>query len=59
MLDDIKLKETLSVNELLIIGTALKSSKAIINEETARNSTEEGIDEALKIVEKIIGKGSE
>lgn len=59
MFNDIKLKDTLSVHELLVIGTALKSSKTIINEETGRNSAEEGIDEALKIIEKIIEKESE
>lgn len=56
MFNNIKIEENLSVHELLIIVTALKSAKAIINEETKRNSSEEGIDEALEIVEHFIKK---
>lgn len=56
MFDDIKLNEPMSVHELLIIVTALKSAKSIINEETDRDSNQEGIDEALAIVERIIDK---
>jgi predicted nucleic acid-binding protein len=54
MFDDTKLTGSLSVHELLVVATALKSAKEIINAETNRNSMNEGIDEALEIVERII-----
>jgi len=47
----------ITVDEFMKIATALKSAKAIVNEETDRDSREEGIDEALDIIDRVINSG--
>ena len=48
----------MTVDDLLVIGTALKNAKAIIDVETNRNSEAEGIDNAISIIDKIIDEGT-
>ena len=54
----VKLDQQMTVSELLIIGTALKNAKAVINEDTETSSGVQGVDEALEIIERIIDEGT-
>jgi len=55
---NVKLNENMTVDELLVIGTALKSAQVIINEETDRDSKSEGIDNAISIIDEIVNNGT-
>lgn len=45
------------VDELMIIGTALKNAKSIIEEQAGDNSSDLQIDEAIGIIDKVIDEG--
>jgi hypothetical protein len=46
------------VDELLVIGTALKSAKSIIDEQTGGDSPDlHTIDQAIDIIDKVIDEG--
>ena len=54
----VKLNDAITIDELLIIGTALKNAQAIINEETEKNSEEQEIDRAVAIIDRIVDEGT-
>ena len=45
------------VDELMIIGTALKNAKSVIDEQTDDNSNDLQIDEAIGIIDKVLDEG--
>jgi len=45
------------VDELMIIGTALKNAKSIIEEQAGDNSSDLQIDKAIGIIDKVIDEG--
>lgn len=45
------------VDELMIIGTALKNAKSVIDEQTDDNSSDLQIDEAIGIIDKVLDEG--
>ncbi|MES9990716.1 MAG: hypothetical protein ABW098_02110 [Candidatus Thiodiazotropha sp.] len=45
------------VDELMIIGTALKNAKSVIDEQTDDNSNDLHIDEAIGIIDKVLDEG--
>lgn len=45
------------VHELMLIGTALKNGRAAIEEQTEYSSRDMQIDEAIVIIDRIIGEG--
>jgi hypothetical protein len=45
------------VDELMIIGTALKNAKSVIDEQTDDNSSDLHIDEAIGIIDKVLDEG--
>jgi hypothetical protein len=45
------------VDELMIIGTALKNAKSVIDKQTDDNSNDLHIDEAIGIIDKVLDEG--
>jgi hypothetical protein len=45
------------VDELMIIGTALKNAKSVIDQQTNDNSNDLHIDEAIGIIDKVLDEG--
>jgi hypothetical protein len=45
------------IDELMIIGTALKNAKSVIDQQTNDNSNDLHIDEAIGIIDKVLDEG--